>query len=162
RYIVRTWARATPRVETPEGLGPMAGADRKLPVIRIEPGSLAQLATEGEAALIAAGVPFYEHANELQRPVLEEVQATHGRTAKVAYFTQVTPDMLRDHLSRSARWERYDQRDKAYVPTDPRRDVATTLLSRAGEWKFPRAAGVITTPTLRPDGTILSQPGYDP
>lgn len=34
-------------------------------------------------------------------------------------------------------------------------------LSRDGEWSFPRLAGVLTTPTLKPDGTILSEPGYD-
>jgi putative DNA primase/helicase len=36
------------------------------------------------------------------------------------------------------------------------------LLSRPGEWKFPPAVGVITTPTLRPDGSILTTLGYDP
>ncbi|MFD2135068.1 hypothetical protein ACFSLT_07185 [Novosphingobium resinovorum] len=46
------------------------------------------------------------------------------------------------------------------VITDPPRPVAATILSRDGEWQFPRL-GVITTPTLRPDGTILSTPGYD-
>ena len=35
-------------------------------------------------------------------------------------------------------------------------------LLRKGQWQFPKVAGVITTPTLRPDGTILDQPGYDP
>jgi putative DNA primase/helicase len=30
-----------------------------------------------------------------------------------------------------------------------------------GEWRLPRCAGILTTPTLRPDGTILAKPGYD-
>src|SRR5262249_1851612 len=34
--------------------------------------------------------------------------------------------------------------------------------ARNGEWRFPAAAGVITTPTLRSDGSILSTAGYDP
>ena len=34
-------------------------------------------------------------------------------------------------------------------------------LLHKGQWQFPKVAGVITTPTLRPDGTILDQPGYD-
>ena len=65
--------------------------------------------------------------------------------------------MLRDYLSRTARWERFNERKKAFIATDPPRDVAATILSRTGEWQFPRAVGVITTPTLRPDGTILVQ-----
>jgi hypothetical protein len=40
--------------------------------------------------------------------------------------------------------------------------VALTILARQGEWKFPVVAGVITTPTMRPDGSPLTQPGYDP
>ena len=36
------------------------------------------------------------------------------------------------------------------------------LLAREGEWRIDRAVGIITTPTLRQDGTILSAPGYDP
>ena len=36
------------------------------------------------------------------------------------------------------------------------------LLKRFGDWKFPAIAGIISTPTLRPDGTILKDAGYDP
>ena len=35
------------------------------------------------------------------------------------------------------------------------------LLNRFGDWTFPVLAGIITTPTLRPDGTILKDAGYD-
>jgi putative DNA primase/helicase len=30
------------------------------------------------------------------------------------------------------------------------------------DWPFPIVRGVLTTPTLRPDGSILREPGYDP
>jgi putative DNA primase/helicase len=30
-----------------------------------------------------------------------------------------------------------------------------------GEWDFPVVTGVITTPTMRPDGTLIDVPGYD-
>jgi putative DNA primase/helicase len=130
-------------------------------VIQISPGCLPELATEGERALLRAGVPFYSHAEELQRPIVDEVQASGGRKAKIARLTTVTLDMLRDYLARSARWEKYSERKKKFVRTDPPREVAATILSRIGEWQFARTVGVITTPTLRPDGTILSEPGYD-
>jgi putative DNA primase/helicase len=32
----------------------------------------------------------------------------------------------------------------------------------ADEWPFPPLLGVISTPTLRPDGSLLDRPGYDP
>jgi putative DNA primase/helicase len=69
--------------------------------------------------------------------------------------------MLRDHLSRAAKWERYITGKHKFVATDPRSDVARVILARDGEWPFHRLVGVITMPTLRPDGSILSEPGYD-
>ena len=36
------------------------------------------------------------------------------------------------------------------------------LLSRFGEWVVPSVSGIITTPTLRPDHSILCEAGYDP
>jgi hypothetical protein len=161
RYIGRTWARAMPRIESSDGFDPVCIEDREQRLIRIQPG-LDKLATQGEQALIATGAPIYVHAEMLQRPVVDEVAASKGRKTKVARFAPVTMDAMRDHLSRAARWGKFNERKKAFVPTDPPRDVASVILSRVGEWTFPRAVGIITTQTLRPDGTILSQPGYDP
>ena len=47
------------------------------------------------------------------------------------------------------------------VPINPPRQIADVLLSRFGDWAFPHVAGIITTPTLRPDRSILYEPGYD-
>lgn len=137
-----------------------APADR--PVIKVVAGELSNLATLGEAALINAGAPLYVHGETIKRPVVDDVEASKGRKAKVARLVEVSTDAMRDQLCRNAIWRKYDGRSKKDVPTDPPRDVAATILSRDGEWRLPRAAGVITTPTLRPDGSILSEPGYDP
>jgi hypothetical protein len=60
------------------------------------------------------------------------------------------------HFARSLR-EYVRQRVKG----DPPQDVAETILARAGEWGFPNINGVLATPMLRPDGSVLSVPGYD-
>ena len=36
------------------------------------------------------------------------------------------------------------------------------ILARERRWTIPRVSGIITTPTLRPDGSLLATPGYDP
>lgn len=36
------------------------------------------------------------------------------------------------------------------------------ILASRGDWAFPVVRGVLTTPTLRPDGSLLVKPGYDP
>jgi putative DNA primase/helicase len=131
------------------------------PAVRVIPGLIHKTATEAETALIARGAPFYSRGGMVVRPIVEEVVSTRGFKTMVARARQVSPDCMLDHLSRSARFERYDARSKKFVAINPPRDVALTILSRDGEWSFPPLAGLITTQTLRPDGSILDVPGYD-
>lgn len=137
------------------------GARLDLPTITIEAGELHNIATEAEDALIADATPFYVRGEKMVRPVTEDLPASHGRRTKVARLSEVSEAAMVDRLSRSANWIKWDARKKAYVAADPTPKVAATILSRDGEWRFPHLSGVITTPTLRPDGTILSEPGYD-
>lgn len=130
------------------------------PEIEIRAGDLHIMATEAEDALIAGGAPIYIRGG-LVRPIVDDLPAAHGRRAKVARLAEVDAATLVDHFCRHADFVRFDGRKKAMVRTNPPASVATTLASRDGEWRFPKLSGVITTPTLRPDGTILSQPGYD-
>ena len=44
---------------------------------------------------------------------------------------------------------------------DPPAAVADQILGMIGEWPFPPLRGVIATQTMRYDGTLLTQPGYD-
>ena len=131
------------------------------PVIHVVSGKLDELATAAEEALLRARSPFYAYGQEICRPVIDDVEAAKGRTTKVARLATATPEMLRDHLCRVARWVKFDLRKKELFAVDPPRDVAGIILSRDGEWKFPRIVGVITTQTIRPDGSLLTEAGYD-
>ena len=131
------------------------------PIIQITNGLVHEIATKAEELLIAAETPFYARGGAVVRPIIEEVDAAHGYKTKAARLTGVTIDTMTDHLSRNVNWHKFDLRRSKYVPTDPPRQVIQTILSRDGEWKFPALAGIITTPTLRPDGSILRTPGYD-
>lgn len=130
-------------------------------VIRVIAGQIHKTATDAEAALIAVGSPFYSRGGQLVRPIVEEVMSTRGFKTMVTRARPVTPDCMVDHMSRVARFAKYDARSKKFVPIDPPHAVAATVLSRDGEWSFRPLAGLITTPTLRPDGTLLCTPGYD-
>ena len=67
-----------------------------------------------------------------------------------------------DRIADIAIFQRFDGKRGAWVDVDPPRQVAATLLSREGRWTVSRINGVITTPTLRPDGSLLStKGGYD-
>jgi putative DNA primase/helicase len=132
------------------------------PAIVLRAGALHLLAAEAEAALVAAGVRFYSRGGEIVRPIVDDVPAFHGRRTKVARLKLVSIDTMRDYLSRAARFEKYHGRSKKMVAADPPQDIARTILARDGDWQhFLPLAGIITTPTLRSDGSILSEAGYD-
>jgi len=47
------------------------------------------------------------------------------------------------------------------VPLAPPRSIASDYLSRVDCWRLRDLKGIVATPTLRADGTILQTPGYD-
>ena len=76
------------------------------------------------------------------------------------YMADLTRAHLTELASTVARWETYDGRRKAWRHTLPHDKALDAFLAR-GQWPFPALSGVITAPTLRPDGSVLEQPGYD-
>lgn len=67
---------------------------------------------------------------------------------------------IRELATASAQWCKYDARRKKYVAAMPPGLFADTVLARPN-WPFPPLEGLISAPTMRPDGSILDQPGYD-
>jgi putative DNA primase/helicase len=64
-------------------------------------------------------------------------------------------------VAECAIFERYNIRKKEWTPVDPPPQLVRTLLAREKRWQFPQVSGIITTPTLRFDGSLLCTPGYD-
>jgi putative DNA primase/helicase len=133
----------------------------ELPVIRITP-RISLLTTRTQKMLISARVPFYQRGGELVRPIIRTVKAAHGRLTKIAQLKAITQVFMRDTMCRHAHWERFDQRSQGWLKVVAPINVATTLLERDGVWGFPEIIGVIATPTMRPDGSLLVRQGYDP
>jgi hypothetical protein len=125
-------------------------------------GPLSQMADRAAEILLEAKVPFYQRGKTLVRPVITPVETFQGGTTSTAQLVAVELPYLRDAMCRVAQWLKPDKRSGAWVPIHPPTEAAMVLLNRFGHWRFPAIAGVINTPTLRLDGTILSAPGYDP
>lgn len=82
------------------------------------------------------------------------------RPAEMPVIMTATLAHVRELASMAATWEKYDKRSHALEPALPPPWVAETLRDRGG-WKFPVLEGIVSTPTLLPDGSILDRPGYD-
>jgi hypothetical protein len=138
-----------------------AAAANELPVIELRNGELSLLATSAEEMLIAARVSLYQRGGTLVRPIIETVDASRGRKTKVAQLKELDSIYARDLMGRHAVWMKWDGRSKQMVRTNAPMEIASMIMARAGEWSFPTIAGVISTPTMRPDGSLLTEPGYD-
>ncbi len=134
---------------------------RQRPTLDVTPGEIDQLATAAEAALRTSGLPIFQRGDSLVIPVSHDVPAAHGRMTLAAGLKELNAPGLVDHLAQAACFQHWNARSKKMTPTNPPGLVASVILSRSGHWTLPTIAGVITTPTLRPDGSLLTAPGYD-
>lgn len=99
--------------------------------------------------------------------ILELARDGHGASAGApADAPVVTRDVgvsrLVDISSRIIEWVKLKSSDEGdtYSAARPDKEALGSLLSRA-TWKFRYLRGLSPCPCLRPDGTILSTPGYD-
>lgn len=133
----------------------------ELPPIRIVAGDIDLTATAGENALIASGMPVYRRGTQLVRPTSHVVPASGSPTTVAVGLDTITHPSLIDILNQAVGWEKYNARTRSWRPCNPAPNVAAVILSRAPISRLPSIAGVITTPTLRPDGSVLLDAGYD-
>jgi hypothetical protein len=136
-------------------------APRTLATIRIAAGELPRIVSETEQALLAAGAPIFIRAGTLVRPVVDKMMAADGHKTMLAKLRPFTVPAVLDWAASAALFERFDARRKKWSTIDPPRAVAEALLAREGLWTVPYVSGIITTPTLRSNGSLLAEKGYD-
>jgi putative DNA primase/helicase len=144
------------------GWGPSSPQTPDLPQIQVEHGKRHVAADAGIAALVAVGTPIYRRGAQIVRVVRIPAKASDGRTILVPGIMAVPVALLLRELGKAAVWMKFDGRSKKLVRIDPPNEVAAQIMTMADEWPFAPLLGVIGTPTLRPDGSLLDQPGYDP
>lgn len=130
------------------------------PVIRTN----VELHEQGDAAVraLAADPELYQQAGHLVRVVrVDPSCATPDRPDGTPEIRRVEVETLREQLSRYAMWEKFHAKDQTWHRCDPPPAVAAAVRKR-GQWFGIRPLEAITeSPALRPDGSILSTPGYD-
>jgi hypothetical protein len=135
---------------------PVRSTSQVLGRIRVTGRPFRDVCDEALDVLQASNSPVRLFARANQIVSVEPTE--EGRYAIV----EVRDDKLRHYLARAADFF-------AISPAGSRReippplDVVRNILARSpSDWGLPKLQGVIDSPTLRADGTILKQPGYDP
>jgi len=132
-----------------------------VPVIKIRTGRPDLAADAAVAALIATRLPIFLRGGALVRPAREVVDAADETKTITAKLRDVTLPGLIYVLAPAATFQQFDGRKDDFKRVDPPEKIAKIILDGVGNWKIPTVAGIITIPTLRIDGTLLSEPGYD-
>jgi hypothetical protein len=145
---------------------PRADAEGERPQILLTPGHQPEIVDAAERVLVAhaPALRIFQRAGEVVRVVCLDREVERGgvrRPAGTVQLAPVSPLNLQETFDRLIAWTRHDPQtgDK---PADCPTRIAATYLARVGEWRLPTLVGVIEAPIMRPDGSILSAPGYDP
>ncbi len=132
------------------------------PIILVEQGNLPYEVDKAEEALISGNAGVYQRGNQLVRVSKIPKQISEDgveRPGGALLLTRIVPPWLREQFARSANWEKATK--EATKPINPPFEHASAYLARVGEWRVPVLNGIIATPTLRSDGSILQEPGFD-
>jgi hypothetical protein len=108
-------------------------------------------------------VAIYTRGSMLVRPLrLEDRLSTGGlrRPMNALCLWAADTDWLALRLADIADWFKIVARQTK--PVDPPERVCRSILAAAPWPGLPTLTGVIEAPTIRPDGSLLTTPGYDP
>ncbi|WP_027133430.1 hypothetical protein [Geminicoccus roseus] len=91
-------------------------------------------------------------------PSSDGIRRSQGSLGIVPYDVPTMRLLLNNRIL----FKRFDKRSQEWHPADCPKEVAEALLAAVGAWpSIPPLLGIIEAPTLRPDGSVLDQPGYD-
>lgn len=135
----------------------------KMPEIYVLPGQLHIAVDKAERALIDSDVHIYQRHDRLIRPVRlpegsEDENIIRGKGALI--IKSVTAPWLKEKFSIVAHWVK--KHGDEIMTINPPSICTTAYLSRVGDWNVPVLFGITQSPTLRSDGSILQELGYDP
>jgi putative DNA primase/helicase len=115
-----------------------------------------------QKALITHNSPVYVRNNRLVEPLWRWERGDDGSTVLTTRLEVLNLTRLTDIVAhRVVRFQKYDGRGNRLKNIDPPSSVITQLLG-AKYWPLPTVVGIINAPTMRKDGSLLTEQGYDP
>jgi putative DNA primase/helicase len=131
------------------------------PVIEVFEHQYPRVMREGLAALHGASVPLFRQETRLVQVCDIPVKEVDGSTSFKPGVERVLPSVLGCLLADVAQWRKRNMRGLVRGIAPPK-EVVAMMLDKHDEWPFLSLRGVATTPVMRPDGSLLTTPGYDP
>ncbi|CAK0749888.1 hypothetical protein CCP3SC1_1910003 [Gammaproteobacteria bacterium] len=135
-----------------------------LPIIEIRGGTLPKQVEEAERALIAAGVEIYQRSGDLVRPVKITNEINEDGIiipAGSVVLGNVDKSWLIKRFTMVADFQKYIRREDRFTSVDCPPMVAEVYLADVGDWSIPPVIGISGCPTIRKNGTLILDSGYD-
>src|SRR5205823_817875 len=77
-------------------------------------------------------------------------------------LVEISAGSLVEIITSAAKLAKYDGRARGLVRVNCPPQIADAYMKRKGRWGLRPLTGIANAPTLRPEGSLLDQPGYDP
>jgi hypothetical protein len=103
---------------------------------------------------------LYQRGDFVVRPA-DVVLRIAGRDIRIPGVVRVSTYTAVEILTHFINFQVYDARSEEYKSVNCPHWLAQTFLDRTRHWALPRLNAIITAPTLRNDGSVLQDPGYD-
>lgn len=141
-----------------------------LPAVIINGGDLPSVVDQAERALMAAEEARHPHRElflqgqrvvQLARQGTETIISGIVVPAGAAVITRAMIPNLRERFTASAQFLKPSEQSEKLRVVDCPVGVASAYLAREGSHALPRIRGVLSSPTMRPDGSLVITPGYD-
>ncbi len=134
-------------------------------VIRLRTQELPEAANQLAVALAKLG-SVYVHGERVVRTgdtdTLPQPDRTRRAPGALKLYPLTTPAALRYSADQAALFWAYDKRTGQDQPTNAPNPLLESFLSKPGWPELPVLEQVVRSAVLRPDGSVLLEPGYDP
>lgn len=128
-------------------------AAKHKPTIQVDAGELHRIVDLAEREL-AASNRYYQRGGLI-------VSVNTDPESRATFIKPVSQPALLRALSSAAIWTRYDGQSSTYKVCDPPQRHIGVLFDSEGYNHLPALTGIARQPYLRPDGSLVTVPGYD-
>ncbi|HXP05807.1 MAG TPA: hypothetical protein VN808_16935 [Stellaceae bacterium] len=116
---------------------------------------------EAEQHLISRDPGLFQRADYVVRVAPQRLDLGAAGKVEGLRIVEVKNEHMRLRFNRACDLRKFDKRTESWISVDCPKDFAQAYLEHMGRWQLPHLRAIATAPTLRPDGSLLSQPGYD-
>lgn len=134
--------------------------------IRLDPGE-PHIAADRAVEALRNDPDLYQRDGSLVHvtPTADDESTRSGRKRSIALGTPqivvMAAQTLYVRITAQSKWERFDERKGEYVRTEPPDRIVKAISTRKHWPGIRRLLGILEAPSLRSDGTVLEEPGYD-